>query len=152
MRKIKNMKIPGLRRNLLFLLALSLFVAPLPLNQAQAFFGPSKCEKAKSQIIKLESKVNQRIRSLANVGFAVPISSPLVTSIYSSQDNLETALIQIRKIGENNPKCYNSHQLARFEVRDYWDKDYYVDIYPGAKNLLISMRYSYIGIYSKTLK
>ena len=122
------------------------------MNSASAIFGMSKCEKARPQIIKLENRVNQKIRSLSNVGSVVPISSPLVTSIYANRDSLETSLIQIRKIGVANSSCYNARQLARFQVNEFWNKNYYVDIYPTQDNLLIMMRYSYIGIYSNTLK
>ncbi|CAN2174953.1 hypothetical protein MCEMZLE2_00142 [Candidatus Nanopelagicaceae bacterium] len=129
-----------------------LIFALSPVAPADALFGMTKCEKTRPQITKLENRVNQKIRSLHNVGSIVPISSPIIISIYSNRDSLETSLLQIRKIGLANTGCYNAHQLARLQVSDYWKQDYYVSIFPTDENVIISPRYEYIGLYSKTFR
>jgi hypothetical protein len=121
-------------------------------NAAEAIFGLSKCDKSKVRINKLETTVNQKLRSLKNVGNLVDKTSPLVTSVYANGDILETALLQIRQIGLDNPKCYNLRQFARLRVSEYWSKEYYVEIYPLIDTVMVNMRYQYLNLYGNTLK
>lgn len=122
------------------------------LSQATAFFGPSKCDKTKSKIVSLENKLNQKIRSLRNVGNLVPKDSPLITTVYANWDSLESSLLEIRKLGLGNQKCYNKYQLARLQVSDYWDKYYYVDVMQLDPFVAVTIRDVYFDLYGKTFR
>jgi len=137
------MKIPRL-------IAVGLLFAMISSSPASALFGISKCEKSKKEILSQENIVNQKIRSLKNVGVLVPINSPLVTSVYANGDSLETALLQIRKTGLSNSKCFNSYQLSRLQVPDYWKRDYYVVIIPLVDYVAVTVRDKYLNLYGKT--
>lgn len=133
-------------------LAIFLTFSVVPIAPAGAVFGLSKCEKAKKVILSQESIVSQKLRSLKNVGNLVPIKSPLVTAVYANGDSLETALLQIRKTGLANSKCFNSYQNSRLQVKDYWTKNYYVEIYPLVDYVAVTIRDKYLNLYGKTFK
>jgi hypothetical protein len=124
----------------------------VPVAPAGAVFGLSKCEKAKKAILTQENLVNQKLRSLKNVGNLVPIKSPLITSVYANGDSLETALLKIRKTGLANSKCFNSYQNSRLQVNEYWNKNYYVEIYPLVDYVAVTVRDKYLNLYGLTFK
>jgi hypothetical protein len=135
-------------------MAIGFLVASLNLTivqDANAVFGLSKCEKTKSSILKLENSVAKQIRSLARYGFLVPKSSPLAIKVYRDADALDESLVSIRNIGLKNLSCFNSRQSARLQVQDYWDPGYYADVFPLTENVAIDIRYSYIKLYGSTL-
>ena len=132
--------------------AIVLILSLTPAVPAYALFGISKCEKAKKVILTQEKIVSQKLRSLSNVGNLVPINSPLVTSVYANGDSLETALLEVRKTGLANGKCFNAYQLARLKVSDYWQKNYYIEIYPLIDYVAVNIRDKYLNLYGTTFK
>ena len=133
-------------------LAIILITSLSSVTPADALFGMSKCEKAKKAILSQERIVGQKLRSLENVGNLVPMNSPLVTSVYASGDSLETSLLQIRKIGLANSKCFNSYQLSRLQVSEFWKKIYYVEIYPLNDYVAVTIRDKYLNLYGSTFR
>ena len=141
MRKVKS-----------FSIAIALTLSLVSIAPAGAVFGLSKCEKAKKAILTQENLVNQKLRSLKNVGNLVPIKSPLITSVYANGDSLETALLQIRKTGLANSKCFNSYQISRLQVTEYWNRNYYIEIYPLVDYVAVTVRDKYLNLYGLTFK
>jgi len=133
-------------------IAIAMVLSLVPIAPAGAVFGLSKCEKAKKVILTQEKLVTQKLRSLKNVGNLVPIKSPLITSVYANGDSLETALLQIRKTGLANSKCLNSYQISRLQVTEYWNKNYYIEIYPLVDYVAVTVRDKYLNLYGLTFK
>lgn len=105
-----------------------LFLSLFPIQESNAIFGLSKCEKVKSKITQYETELTKAIRSFNRLEEVVRKSNPSVTKAYNYQELIGENLYLINSLGLSNKSCFNTSQKARLQNKSLWETSNYVII------------------------